>query len=334
MCSDNSVDRSWDELWCWGQADLRGLVGYTFELQTELRRLQDAAAQNSSNSSRPPSTDRERPKTQSLRRNSGRKPGGQPGHAGRTLQFSENPHHVQIHSLLECECGQDLSKQPALDFQRRQVFDLPSLSLECTEHRAEIKECPCCGRTGTAPFPADLKAPVQYGKNFRALLSYLYDAQEGASLRISEMCAEMFGYAISEATLQSARQEQHQALARIFHRPVCSCVQNGMQGLYFQGAAHFRCGARSRTGCRGRLRPNAPAGPWSARAAPSAPGAVRLGPAIPIARSRPHPAPGPPPTATENRHRAGVPGLWSGWLALSVDNAPAGSPSLRSSFFS
>ena len=41
---------------------------------------------------------------------------------------------------------------------------------------------------------------------------YLYDAQQGASLRISQMCAEMFGYAISEATLQSARQEQHQAL--------------------------------------------------------------------------------------------------------------------------
>jgi transposase len=113
---------------------------------------------------------------------------------------------------LECECGEDLSQEPALDFQRRQVFDLPSLTLECTEHRAEIKECPCCPRSCTALFPADVTGPVQYGKNFRALLSYLYDAQEGASLRISEMCAEMFGYAISEATLQSARQEQHEAL--------------------------------------------------------------------------------------------------------------------------
>jgi hypothetical protein len=63
-----------------------------------------------------------------------------------------------------------------------------------------------------APFPPDVKAPVQYGKNFRALLAYLYDAQQGASLRIGEMCAEMFGYAISEATLQKARQEQYQAL--------------------------------------------------------------------------------------------------------------------------
>ncbi len=208
-----SVDKSWEELWSWHQADPSGLVTHAFQLQAEVRRLRDAAAQNSRNSSRPPSTDRpERPHPKSLRKKSGRKPGGQPGHPGRTLQWSDTPQHIQIHPLLECECGEDLSPEPALDFQRRQVFDLPSLELECTEHRAEIKECPCCHRTGAAAFPADTKAPVQYGKNFRALLAYLYDAQEGASLRIGEMCAEMFGYAVSEATLQTARQEQHQAL--------------------------------------------------------------------------------------------------------------------------
>jgi transposase len=122
--------------------------------------------------------------------------------------------------LLECDCGEDLSQEPALDFQRRQVFDLPSLELESTEHRAEIKECPGCHRTVVAAFPADVQAPVQYGKNFRALLAYLYDAQEGASRRIGEMCAEMFGYAVSEATLQAARQEQHQALASFENRLV------------------------------------------------------------------------------------------------------------------
>jgi transposase len=214
MDATSSVDKSPEELWRWSQTDPRGLVDYTFELQVEVRRLRDAAAQNSRNSSRPSSTDRpEQPKPKSLRKKSGRKPGGQPGHPGRTLQFSDTPKHIQIHPLLECACGEDLSREPAVDFQRRQVFDLPALELECTEHRAQVKECPCCHRTVVAAFPADLKAPVQYGKNFRALLAYLYDAQEGASLRIREMCAEMFGYAVSEATLQAARQEQHQALA-------------------------------------------------------------------------------------------------------------------------
>jgi transposase len=147
-----------------------------------------------------------------LRQKSGRKPGGQPGHAGRTLQFTDAPLHTEIHPLGQCECGEDLSRQPALDFERRQVFDLPSLTLESTEHRAEIKECPGCGCLGTAAFPAEVNAPVQYGKNFRALLTYLYDVQEGASRRIREMGAEMFGYALSEATLPSARQQPHDAL--------------------------------------------------------------------------------------------------------------------------
>src|SRR5438552_10108680 len=147
MCLDNSVVKSRPELWAWGQADLNGLVDYTWQLQAEVGRLRDAASQNSRNSSRPPSTDgAEQPKPKSLRPKTGRSSGGQPGHPGRTLQRSEHPQHIKIHPLLECECGEDLSHEPALDFQCRQVFDLPSLTLACTEHRAGIKDCYCCQR--------------------------------------------------------------------------------------------------------------------------------------------------------------------------------------------
>jgi transposase len=210
MAAAASVDKSLAELRHWVQTDAETLVHYTFELQVEVRRLRDAAAQSSRNSSRPPSTDRpEQPQPKSLRQKSGRKPGGQPGHLGRTLGFSDHPQHTQIHPLQECECGEDLSQEPALDFERRQVFDLPPLKLECTEHRAEIKDCPGCHKLMTAPFPEEVKAPVQYGKNFRSLLAYFYDAQLGASLRIRQMCEEMFGYAVSEGTLQSVCQEQY-----------------------------------------------------------------------------------------------------------------------------
>jgi transposase len=208
-----SADKSRQELWLLHQTDPDGLVDYALALQAEVRQWRDSAAQNSRNSSRPPSTDRsEKPKPRSLRQKSGRKTGGQPGHPGRTLQPSDTPKHVEVHRCLECSCGEDISREPAVDFQRRQVFDLPALQLECTEHRAEIKECPSCHQISTAAFPAGVKAPVQYGKNFRALLAYLYDAQEGASRRIREMCAEMFGHPVSEATLQTARAEQHAAL--------------------------------------------------------------------------------------------------------------------------
>ena len=99
MPADTSVDKSLEELRSWGRADPCGLADYAFALQAEVRRLRDAAAQNSSNSSRPPSTDRpEQPNPKSLRHKSGHKPGGQPGHPGRTLEFCPNPQHTQIQS--------------------------------------------------------------------------------------------------------------------------------------------------------------------------------------------------------------------------------------------
>jgi hypothetical protein len=52
------------------------------------------------------------------------------------------------------------------------------------------------------------------------LLAYLYDAQVGASRRIRQMGQEMFGFAISEATLQKARQEQYDALEPFENRLV------------------------------------------------------------------------------------------------------------------
>src|ERR1039458_2275143 len=214
MCTENSVVKDRTGLMQLGRADLAGLVGYTLELQADNARLGDAAAQSSRNSSRPPSTDRpETPQPKSLRKKSGRPSGGQPGHPGRTLQLIKNPQYTQIHFLRRCRCGKDLSREPVREVERRQVFDLPPLTLECTEHQAEIKACPSCGQISRAEFPADIKAPVQYGKNFRSLLAYLYDAQIGASRRIRQMSEEMFGFAVSEGTLQSARQEQYDALA-------------------------------------------------------------------------------------------------------------------------
>lgn len=218
--------KSLKQLLAWARKDLRGLLLWVIELQEELQRLKDLLAQNSQNSSRAPSTDRSRqrdhrpssqskeppPKPKSLRGRSGRKPGGQRGHPGRTLEFCEQPKQIQLHRLEECACGEDLSRQPAQDYERRQVFELPPLQLQCTEHRAEIKDCPCCHALQTALFPSEIKAPVQYGKSFLALLSYLYDAQQCSSRRIRQMCAELFDYAVSESTIQDARQDQFQSL--------------------------------------------------------------------------------------------------------------------------
>jgi len=89
-----------------------------------------------------------------------------------------------------------------MDFERRKSSTcLPSSW--SAPNIAPKSRMPCCHKIVTAPFPQEVKAPVQYGKNFRSLLAYFYDAQLGASLRIRQMCEEMFGYAVSEGTVQA-----------------------------------------------------------------------------------------------------------------------------------
>jgi hypothetical protein len=64
------------------------------ELEERVRVLEARLNQNSQNSSKPPSTDafcNEKPKPKGRRTSSGKKPGGQKGHSGKTLEMVENP---------------------------------------------------------------------------------------------------------------------------------------------------------------------------------------------------------------------------------------------------
>ncbi|MBI5024488.1 MAG: IS66 family transposase zinc-finger binding domain-containing protein, partial [Candidatus Omnitrophica bacterium] len=142
------------------------------ELKIRVSELEQQLAKNSRNSSKPPSSDGFlKPNPQSLRKPSDRNPGGQPGHEGTTLKMVKEPNHVQWHRVpSRCECGRILEKAPLIDYERRQVFDLPKVELEVTEHRAEIKRCPVCAKEHKGFFPQDVKARVQYGQHFKALV--------------------------------------------------------------------------------------------------------------------------------------------------------------------
>ena len=89
---------------------------------------------NSSTSSKPPSSDGLKRKTHSLRRkNTGRKPGGQPGHTGHTLPHSLTPYITHPIALDHCpECGTDLRDEPIASEEKRQVFDLPATAMQVT----------------------------------------------------------------------------------------------------------------------------------------------------------------------------------------------------------
>jgi transposase len=180
-------------------------------LESRVSELEARLSQNSRNSHKPPSSDGlSKPSPKSLREPSGRKPGGQPGHVGRTLQPVTRPDHIIEHRLARCPCGRcdgrSLRREPVLGYERRQVFELPRQTLVVTEHQAEMKVCPVSGRLIRAEFPGEVRAPVQYGPRFQALMVYLNQQQFIASERLAQLCEDLFGQPLSEATLQAANE--------------------------------------------------------------------------------------------------------------------------------
>lgn len=171
-----------------------------------IKDLQDQLAKNSNNSSKPPSSDGYRkPRTNSLRKSSGKKNGGQEGHKGYTLEPVENPDHIKVYEVKQCKhCPASLKDKKPIGYEKRQVFDTPSIKIEITEHRAEIKDCDRCGLQTKAEFPPDVTQSTQYGNRIKSLASYFNSYQFIPLERTSEIFEDVFGYPISEATVLQA----------------------------------------------------------------------------------------------------------------------------------
>ena len=173
------------------------------ELEAEIAELRRQLGQNSQNSSKPPSTDSPftKPAPKSLRRKSGRKPGGQPGHPGSTLTLVADPNERLRHEPGQCAgCGADLAAAPEVGMERRQVFDLPPMTVRVTEHQLIARRCSCGTTTCGAP-PAGVTAPVQYGPRITAIILYLYVGQFMSKKRTAQALAELFGTPVSEGTV-------------------------------------------------------------------------------------------------------------------------------------
>jgi transposase len=172
------------------------------QLQQRLHALEERQAKDSHNSHLPPSSDRFGRQPRSLRQKSGKKPGGQEGHPGKTLLWSASPDEVIVHPVTCCEhCQQDLHAVPPLSLERRQVVDVPAPRLLVYEHHAERKQCPRCQHISAASFPAEVEAPLQYGMRLGAIAVYLVQQQLLPWARACEVLADLVGAQLSEGTL-------------------------------------------------------------------------------------------------------------------------------------
>ena len=175
------------------------------KLEARIAGLEKRLNQNSSNSSKPPSSDGLKRTTSLRSKTTGRKPGGQPGHPGQTLRRSKTPGIIVSVPLEQCpQCGADLSAQPVVAEDNRQVFDLPPISLQVTEYQGQRKTCPHCGGIFGSTFPSDVCAPAQYGTGMQAVMGYLNVRQVIPCERVAEVCQDLFGHRPSAGSVVAA----------------------------------------------------------------------------------------------------------------------------------
>lgn len=186
------------------------------QLEARIQELEQRLNKNSSNSSKPPSSDglSKPPRTTSLRENGKNKSGGQVGHKSETLKQTETPDIVKKRILTTCpDCQHSLLQSRLLGVVKRQVFDIPPPKIEVTEYQAEIKYCTCCNKTITAPFPSEVRAPVQYGEVIRSWSVYYQYQHFIPEDRLQQLFSDLYGIQLATATLVGYNRIAFDALA-------------------------------------------------------------------------------------------------------------------------
>ena len=214
-------------------------------LSERISALEAQLAKDSHNSHLPPSSDRFGRQPKSLRKKSGKQPGGQAGHAGNTLKLSETPDLVILHPVDSCQyCQRDLREVESLHVERRQVIDLPPKRVLVIEHQAHQKCCPRCRQISLAAFPDDVRAPVQYGAAIGAVGVYLVQQQLVPYERACEVIEDLLGPAMSVGTLQGLVErcaKQLEPVEQQIKAALCQAdvLHQDETGLYVAGQRHW-----------------------------------------------------------------------------------------------
>lgn len=186
-------------------------------LLSELEELRRRVGQNSSNSSRPPSSDPPQAPKRSGREPSGRNRGGQPGHEGRRREMVADPDVAVVHLPQRCDgCGGDLGDGEAVgEAVCRQVWELPAVVCAVTEHQRRRRRCGCCGKVTLADIPAG--TPVgAFGANLCATVVGL--SAHMSREEVAKFVCDNFGCAMSAASVEAICKRASDALAGAYDK--------------------------------------------------------------------------------------------------------------------
>jgi transposase len=181
------------------QREIEVLRAENAALRQEVADLRRQLDKNSSNSSKPPSSDglSKPPRVAGgTRGKSGKRSGGQTGHGGATLKQAAKPDVIERHEAeARRHCLAGLTGAMITGVEKRQVFDQPAARLDVTEHQAMIYRCAHCRGRTTAAFPEGVASPAQYGPRVRAAAVYLNVQQLIPEDRVAQAMADLFGAA-------------------------------------------------------------------------------------------------------------------------------------------
>jgi len=193
------------------------------ELTARVAELEGRLALNSKNSSKPPASDGLKPKPKSLRKKDGLLSGGQKGHPGSTLRQIEQVDKVITHDVpTYCDaCQSKLSGQVIAE--KRQIFDLPKVAVEVTEHQVMQVRC-TCGKVHRGTFPSHVTATVQYGAVAQAAMVYLNQHHMVPVQRTASFMADLFGMPLSQAIVVKACEQ-----AKVLLTPIVAAIGQAVQ---------------------------------------------------------------------------------------------------------
>ena len=163
---------------------------------------------NSKNSSKPPSTDPNRKKF-SKRGKSNRKPGGQKGHNGTTLEQVDDPDEVAELKIDRRTLPKGTVYREA-GHEIRQVIDI-DISRFVTEYRAQILEDDR-GNRFVAAFPEGVNRSVQYGLGLKANAVYMSQHQLIPYDRIRDHFRDQMHIPVSAGSVFNFNKEAYKRL--------------------------------------------------------------------------------------------------------------------------
>lgn len=193
---------------------LTGLVTLGENLKAQLAELKARLGTNSGNSSKPPSSDGPgAPRRQSRRSKTGRKRGGQPGHAGQGRPLAPPGDVTRFETIKPeaCErCGTALEGEDA-EPRRHQVIEIPQVRLIIVEYLLHALRCARCGHVTRGKLPASIGRSA-FGPRVHALVALLVGHFRQGKRGVQALLELVYGLELGLGTISKIERRVASAL--------------------------------------------------------------------------------------------------------------------------